>query len=63
MNFIEKIKKILSSRTNWTIVVMFVVGGVEAITAFIPTESLPYIEGLLALLAMYFRSHPKVDFE
>ena len=58
MNF----KKILSSRTNWTILVIFLIGGVESITAFIPIFWLPFVEGILALAALYFHTHPKVDF-
>lgn len=54
--------KIFQSRTNWTIIVMFLIGGIGAITQFIPPALLPYIEGGLGLLAMYFRVNTKVDF-
>lgn len=54
--------KILQSRTNWTIIVMFLIGGITAINQFIPPALLPYIEGGLGLLAMYFRVNTRVDF-
>lgn len=58
MNFFEKL---LKSRTNWTILVMFLVNGVAGIKAFIPVGWLPLIDGLLGILAVYFRMNPKVD--
>ena len=54
---------IFKSRTVWTIVVMFLVGGITSIREFIPTGFLPLIEGALGILAIYFRIKQKVNFE
>jgi hypothetical protein len=56
------IKDVLKSRTVWTIVLMFLVGGVESVKEFIPTEVLPYVLGALSLLAAYFRLVPKQNY-
>ncbi len=56
------ILKIIKSRTNWTIVAMFVIGGVEAISGLIPGALLPYVQGVLGLLAMYFKINPSQDY-
>lgn len=56
------IKKILSSRTVWTIIILFVINGVTGIREFIPEAWLPAIDGGLALIAIYFRVKPKVEF-
>jgi len=59
MNF----KKLLKSRTVWTVAVLFLISGVKGITEFIPAGWLPLIQGVLSLLAMYFRVDAKVDFK
>ena len=51
-------KKIFTSRTNWTIAIMFIVGGVEAISTFIPDGALTLILGILGTLAMVFKMNP-----
>lgn len=48
------------SRTVWTIVLMFLVGGVTSIHDVLPAGSVPFIDGILGLLAIYFRVNPKV---
>lgn len=58
----EKIAKLLKSRTFWTIVVMFLTGGVHAVTQFIPADLLVYVEGALGILATYFHANPKQQF-
>jgi len=50
--------KILNSRTFWTILVMFIIGGTNAITGYIPTALQPIIMGALSLLAVYFKINP-----
>jgi len=57
-----KIAKLFQSRTVWTIVVLFIINGVGGIRDFIPPNLLPLIDGLLSILAVYFRANPKVDF-
>ena len=55
-------KKILTSRTNWTIAVMFLVGGIEAVASFIPNDLETLVLGSLGLLAMYFKLNPSQDY-
>jgi len=56
----NKIKKALTSRTVWTVVVTFILNGVPAISDSVPATWLPAINGVLAILAIYFRVNPKV---
>lgn len=55
-------KKIISSRANWSLMAMFVIGGVEAISGVIPASVLPVIEGLLGLMTIYFVRNPSQDY-
>jgi len=55
-------EKILRSRTTWVIVAMFFIGGVEAVSGFIPGGFIPYVNGALALLALYFKQNPSQDY-
>jgi len=55
-------KKLLTSRTNWTVLVMFLIGGVEAIESVIPAGLLPIILGGLGLLAAYFKMNPSQEY-
>ena len=50
--------KILKSRTIWTLVLMFVIGGVDAISRFIPSETKEIILGFLGFLIAYFKLSP-----
>lgn len=54
----NKIILALQSRTFWTIVGMFLIGGVNAIASFIPPSLETPIMGGLALLATYFHINP-----
>lgn len=54
--------KIVKSRQFWTIVVLFVINGVEGVKDVIPVLALPYINTVLGLLALYFRIKPKQQF-
>ena len=57
-----KYLSLLKSRTFWTIVVMFVISGVNGIREFIPGNVLPVIDGVLAILAVYFaKVNPKIN--
>jgi len=56
-------KKVFSSRTVWTIVVLFLINGVGGIREFIPEGLLPVIDAVLGLAAIYFRVSPKVGFK
>ena len=50
--------KALKSRTVWTVVAMFITGGVGAITSLIPAGDMVYVQGVLGLLAVYFKLNP-----
>ena len=54
--------KILKSRTVWTIVILFLINGVSGIHDLIPVNALPVIDGLLGILAIYFRVNTKQNF-
>jgi len=56
----EKIKLALTSRTVWTLVVLFIINGVAGIHDMIPANVLTYLEPALTILAIYFRVNPKV---
>lgn len=45
---------IFKSRTFWTIVVLFIINGVEGIKEFIPGGYLALVDSILGLLAIYF---------
>jgi hypothetical protein len=57
----EKIIKALSSRTVWSVIVLFLISGVDGIQQFIPADMLTPIQFALTLLAGYFRVNPKVQ--
>jgi len=54
----KKFKQIISSRTVWTLVVMFLIGGLQAITDYLPQDLYIFITGGLALIAGYFKLNP-----
>lgn len=55
----EKIKLALKSRTVWSVVVLFLISGVDGITTMIPAELLFPIQAILTGLATYFRVNVK----
>lgn len=48
----------LKSRTVWTVVAMFVTGGVGAVSSLIPAGAMVYVQGILGLMAVYFKLNP-----
>ena len=54
----DRIKQALTSRTVWTLVVLFVINGVTGIHDLLPATWLPVVDGLLGLLAVYFKVTP-----
>lgn len=52
--------KAIQSRTVWTIAVMFVIGGVQALESVMSPETFVVVQGALSLLAAYFRVNPRV---
>jgi len=54
--------KALKSRTNWTIAIMFLIGGTEAIAQVIPDSIETVILGALGFAAMYFKMNPSQEY-
>ena len=52
----------LKSRTVWTLIILFVINGIEPIRESIPGNLLPVIDGVLGILGVYFRVSPKQNF-
>lgn len=46
------------SRTFWTVVAMFAVGGINAIVPVLPPTIQTVATGLLGILAVYFHTNP-----
>lgn len=59
---IKMIVKLLKSRQFWTIVALVIINGVSSVGDLLPSEVLPYTNGVLVLLALYFRVNPKQQF-
>jgi hypothetical protein len=58
----NKIMLALKSRTFWVVVLMFLTGGIQAISNIIPDSLLPVVEGGLGLLAAYFHVTPSQNY-
>ena len=56
------IKKLFKSRQAYTIAALFAINGVGGIHDQIPANLLPFVDGLLSMLALYFRVAPKQTF-
>lgn len=54
----KTIIKALRSRTIWVVVLMFVIGGVNAISDFIPDGVETPLLAVLGFLAVYFKINP-----
>lgn len=54
----EKLLKLMKSRTFWTIVFMFVFNGYQAVAGFFTPEVNVVVNGVLSLLATYFKISP-----
>lgn len=52
------IMTMLKSRTVWAVAAMFVTGGVGAISSLIPAADMVYVQGVLGLMAVYFKLNP-----
>ncbi len=55
-------KKLFTSRTFWTILVMFLIGGIEAVAQFIPDSLETLVLGFLGMLAVYFKLNPSQEY-
>jgi hypothetical protein len=58
----EKLTLALKSRTVWTVVATVVMNSLNANMQFIPSDLVPYVNGLLALAAMYFHVNPSQNY-
>ena len=61
-NNMDTFLKLIKSRQFWTLAVLFIINGVSGIREAIPVGVLPYIDGLLGMLVIYFRISPKQNF-
>lgn len=52
----------LKSRTFWTVVVMFIIGGTNAIASFIPAGFETPLMAVLGLVATYFHLNPSQNY-
>lgn len=57
---INKLKLAFKSRTVWTVIAMFIIGGVNGVHDIIPSAYITLTDGILGLLAIYFRVNPRV---
>lgn len=55
-------KKLLRSRTFWTLVIMFVISGIEGIRETIDPQLFTFIMAGLTALAGYFKMSPSQDY-
>lgn len=58
----DKILLALKSRSAWTIVAMFLVGGIGAVHNIIPPSSVGLVDGVLGILAIYFHLNPSQNY-
>lgn len=58
----DKVKLALKSRTTWSLVAMFLIGGINAVMGVIPAADVVYVQGTLALVAMYFHVNPSQNY-
>lgn len=54
----NKLTQALKSRTNWTILVGYLIAYGPVISSWVPSQWKPFIEGVLGLLAFYFHTNP-----
>lgn len=59
----KKISLALKSRTVWTILALFVLNGLPAVTELLPVTLLPIANLILTVLAMYFKVNPSQNYK
>ena len=57
----DRLMKILTSRTVWVLVALFVLNGVQALVPFMPVWLQDLANGVLPILGVYFRTNPSVN--
>lgn len=58
----DKLALALKSRTVWTIVAMFMIGGVQNVEPFMPSTLAVMVQTMLGALAVYFKLKPSQDY-
>ena len=58
----DKVLLALKSRTFYTILATVVMNSVNANMQFLPANFVPYVNGVLALAAMYFHVNPSQNY-
>ena len=61
-NMMTKLGLMFKSRTFWTLVVMFLVNGIAGIHNMIPATWLPFVDGILGILVIYFKLNPSQSY-
>lgn len=54
----QTIKKLATSRTAWTIAVLFLINGINGIHDSIPAGLVTSVDAILSILAAYFHANP-----
>lgn len=62
-NSMDITKKLVKSRTFWTVIIMFLVNGFNGIHDLIPAGFVPILDGFLSFAVIYFRVNTQVDFK
>jgi len=57
------LQKLVKSRTVWTVVVMFVIGGFQAVEPFMSPQVFLFVNGALTLVATHFKMKPSQDYK
>ncbi|KKN17883.1 hypothetical protein LCGC14_0961420 [marine sediment metagenome] len=58
----KKLLGILKSRQMWTVLLLFVINGVDGIRELISPSFLTLLDSVLGFLVIYFRVKPKQEF-
>lgn len=56
----EKVIKLAKSRTFWTLIVLFLLNGVEGVRESIPQEAYLPLNAILTAMGAYFRANPRL---
>jgi len=58
----NKIKQVLTSRTVWSLVALFLFNGISAINSEVPASMTPFVSALLGILTIYFKVFPSQNY-
>lgn len=61
-DYMDKLKLALKSKTVGVIVVLFFINGLEGVRNLIPPQYLPWIDGILGVLAIWWKLHPSQNY-